>query len=89
MSDADASSADIGDEELQESDRLLAQVEARDLIDFGIIPEFVGRFPIITAFHSLNESMLTRILTEPKNALLSQYKLLFEVDKVSMPFDMC
>ena len=65
-----------------ETDRLLAQVEARDLIEFGIIPEFVGRFPIITAFHSLSERMLTRILTEPRNALLLQYKLLFQIDKV-------
>lgn len=61
-------------------------MEARDLVDFGIIPEFVGRFPIITAFHSLSELMLTRILTEPRNALLSQYKLLFEVDNVSRDF---
>uniref|UniRef100_A0A5K3FCZ3 AAA domain-containing protein n=1 Tax=Mesocestoides corti TaxID=53468 RepID=A0A5K3FCZ3_MESCO len=88
FSDAGAASSSYdrggggGDEELLEADRLLAQVEACDLIEFGIIPEFVGRFPIITAFHSLNEHMLTRILTEPRNALLSQYKLLFHIDKV-------
>lgn len=74
--------AEDGDEEMLETDRLLAQVEARDLIEFGIIPEFVGRFPIITAFHALSERMLTRILTEPRNALLLQYKLLFQIDKV-------
>ncbi|VDN15031.1 unnamed protein product [Dibothriocephalus latus] len=69
---------------MQEADRLLSEVEACDLIEFGIIPEFVGRFPIITALHSLDESMLVRILTEPKNALLSQYKFLFRVDKASL-----
>ncbi|EUB64269.1 ATP-dependent Clp protease ATP-binding subunit clpX-like protein [Echinococcus granulosus] len=73
-----------GDEEMLETDRLLAQVEARDLIEFGIIPEFVGRFPIITAFHALSEHMLTRILTEPRNALLLQYKLLFQIDKCTL-----
>lgn len=69
--------------EMIESDKLLTQVEARDLIDFGIIPEFVGRFPIVTAFHSLDEHMLVRVLTEPSNALLSQYQMLFEIDQVS------
>ena len=78
----DICDGDRRDEELLETDHLLAQVEARDLIEFGIIPEFVGRFPIITAFHSLSELMLTRILTEPRNALLLQYKLLFQIDKV-------
>ncbi|KAL5110083.1 ATP-dependent Clp protease ATP-binding subunit clpX-like mitochondrial [Taenia crassiceps] len=76
--------AEDGDEEMLETDRLLAQVEARDLIEFGIIPEFVGRFPIITAFHALSERMLTRILTEPRNALLLQYKLLFQIDKCTL-----
>lgn len=67
-------------EENLERDNLLQQVEARDLIDYGIIPEFVGRFPIITVLHSLDEQMLVRILTEPRNALLRQYQLLFNID---------
>ncbi|TGZ67025.1 hypothetical protein CRM22_005009 [Opisthorchis felineus] len=71
-------------EENAERDRLLEEVEARDLIDFGIIPEFVGRFPIITVLHSLNEEMLVRILTEPRNALLKQYQLLFSIDKCEL-----
>lgn len=71
-------------EEIQERDRLLEQVEARDLIDFGIIPEFVGRFPIITVLHSLDEGMLVRILTEPRNALIKQYQLLFNIDKCDL-----
>ncbi|KAL5964761.1 ATP-dependent Clp protease ATP-binding subunit clpX-like mitochondrial [Taenia solium] len=81
---ADSIGVEDGDEEMLETDRLLAQVEARDLIEFGIIPEFVGRFPIITAFHALSERMLTRILTEPRNALLLQYKLLFQIDKCTL-----
>ncbi|BHF65689.1 hypothetical protein SprV_0200870200 [Sparganum proliferum] len=79
-----ASRLDVSAEEMQEADRLLSEVEACDLIEFGIIPEFVGRFPIITALHSLDEEMLVRILTEPKNALLSQYKFLFRVDKCEL-----
>ena len=50
--------------------------------EFGMIPEFVGRFPALVPFHSLNESMLVRILTEPKNALIPQYQMLFGMDKV-------
>ncbi|VDQ13187.1 unnamed protein product [Trichobilharzia regenti] len=71
-------------EENIERDSLLQEVEARDLIDYGIIPEFVGRFPIITVLHSLDEEMLVRILTEPRNALLKQYQLLFSIDGVSL-----
>ena len=54
----------------------LSTVEAQDLIEFGMIPEFVGRFPVLVAFHSLTEDMLVRILTEPKNALVPQYQML-------------
>ncbi|KAL1463657.1 hypothetical protein WDU94_015391 [Cyamophila willieti] len=55
-----------------------AEVEARDLIHFGMIPEFVGRFPILVPFHSLNEDFLVRILTEPNNSLIQQYQILFQ-----------
>jgi ATP-dependent Clp protease ATP-binding subunit ClpX len=58
-------------------------VEATDLIEFGMIPEFVGRFPTLVPFHSLNEDMLVRILTEPRNALVPQYQMLFGMDKVT------
>ena len=71
------------EEDQLERDRYLAEVEASDLIEFGMIPEFVGRFPALVPFHSLNESMLVRILTEPKNALVPQYQMLFGMDKVS------
>ena len=66
-----------------ERDRYLSEVEAGDLIEFGMIPEFVGRFPALVPFHSLNEDMLVRILTEPANALVPQYQMLFGMDKVS------
>ena len=71
------------EEDQIERDRYLAEVEASDLIEFGMIPEFVGRFPALVPFHSLNESMLVRILTEPKNALVPQYQMLFGMDKVT------
>ncbi|KAK2721838.1 hypothetical protein QYM36_003972 [Artemia franciscana] len=71
-------------EEMREKDAFLAEVEARDLIEFGMIPEFCGRLPVITAFHSLDEEMLVRILTEPKNALIPQFQMLFGMDKVDL-----
>ena len=80
-----AGMAEVAAEEAEdesERDAFLRAVEARDLIDFGMIPEFVGRFPVITPFHSLTQDMLVRILTEPRNALVPQYQMLFGMDKV-------
>ncbi|CAF4411034.1 unnamed protein product, partial [Adineta steineri] len=57
-------------EENLERDKYLQECEARDLIEFGMIPEFIGRIPVIVAFHSLNEDMLVKILTEPRNAYI-------------------
>uniref|UniRef100_A0A8C5N653 Caseinolytic mitochondrial matrix peptidase chaperone subunit b n=1 Tax=Gouania willdenowi TaxID=441366 RepID=A0A8C5N653_GOUWI len=68
--------------ENEEMDRLLEHVEARDLIDFGMIPEFVGRLPIVVPLHSLDEDTLVRILTEPRNGVVPQYQALFSMDKV-------
>ena len=73
-------------EENLERDRLLSDCEARDLIEFGMIPEFVGRLPVITAFESLTEDMLVKILVEPRNALVPQYQALLEMDKVKLDF---
>lgn len=67
-----------------EKDALLKEVEARDLIEFGMIPEFVGRFPVVVPFHSLNDELLIQILTEPKNALVPQYQMLLGMDKVEL-----
>ena len=71
-------------EEIEEKDALLRKVEARDLIEFGMIPEFVGRFPVVVPLHSLTADMFVQILTEPKNALIPQYQALFSMDKVGV-----
>lgn len=91
-----ASAADLADnysatssdaiQEIAEKDSLLKAVEARDLVEFGMIPEFVGRFPVVVPFHSLTEPMLVDILTKPQNALVPQYKKLFDMDQVSLDF---
>ncbi|XP_060891539.1 ATP-dependent Clp protease ATP-binding subunit clpX-like, mitochondrial isoform X4 [Labrus mixtus] len=70
--------------ELEEKDRLLKHVEARDLIEFGMIPEFVGRLPVVVPLHSLDEETLVRILTEPRNAVVPQYQALFSMDKCEL-----
>ena len=63
-------------------DKLLSQAESQDLISFGMIPEFVGRLPVIVSLCHLSEDDLVAILTEPKNALLPQFNALFRMDKV-------
>jgi ATP-dependent Clp protease ATP-binding subunit ClpX len=65
---------------------LLEQLKPEDLIRFGLIPEFLGRLPIITSIGELNESSLVKILTEPKNALVKQYKELFKIENVKLQF---
>ncbi|HCC02688.1 MAG TPA: ATP-dependent Clp protease ATP-binding subunit ClpX [Ruminococcaceae bacterium] len=64
----------------------MAKVEPHDLVRFGMIPELVGRLPVITSLSGLDEKALVRILTEPKNSLVSQYKRLFQLDKVDLEF---
>ncbi|KAM6302251.1 ATP-dependent clpX-like chaperone, mitochondrial isoform 1-T1 [Podargus strigoides] len=71
-------------EDIEEKDRLLRHVEARDLIEFGMIPEFVGRLPVMVPLHSLDEKNLIRILTEPRNAVVPQYQALFSMDKCEL-----
>jgi len=66
---------------------ILKEVQPHDLLKFGIIPELVGRLPIIAPLDSLTKKDLVRILTEPKNALLKQYTKLFEYDKVELCFE--
>jgi len=65
---------------------LLSTLEPEDLIKFGLIPEFVGRLPVVATLEDLEEDALVRILTEPKNALVKQYQKLFEMDDVSLEF---
>jgi len=66
--------------------KLLTQAHPSDLVKFGLIPEFVGRIPIITSLSELSEQDLIRILTEPKNALVKQYMKMFDLDKVRLRF---
>jgi ATP-dependent Clp protease ATP-binding subunit ClpX len=61
-------------------------LEPEDLVKFGLIPEFVGRLPVISNLHELDEHALVRILKEPKNALVNQYKHLFDIDNVDLNF---
>ena len=65
----------------------LKSILPEDLLKFGLIPEFVGRMPIIVTLENLDENALMRILTEPKNALMKQYQRLFEMDGVELSFD--
>ena len=65
---------------------LLKEVQPHDLLKFGIIPELVGRLPVIAPLQSLTREDLVRILTEPKNALVKQYQKLFEYDDVNLTF---
>ncbi|MES9967181.1 MAG: ATP-dependent Clp protease ATP-binding subunit ClpX, partial [Sedimenticola sp.] len=66
--------------------RLFEEVQPDDLRHFGLIPEFIGRFPVITALHDLDEAALVKILTEPRNALVKQYQRLFEFEGVKLDF---
>ncbi|KAF7702147.1 hypothetical protein HF521_001430 [Silurus meridionalis] len=70
--------------EMEEKDQLLRHVEAHDLIEFGMIPEFVGRLPIVVPLHSLDEQALVQILTEPRNAVVPQFQALFSMDKCEL-----
>lgn len=65
---------------------LFRQVEATDLVKFGLIPEFIGRLPVIATLEELDEAALMQILTEPKNALTRQYQYLFEMEDVDLVF---
>jgi ATP-dependent Clp protease ATP-binding subunit ClpX len=65
---------------------LLREVEPEDLLKFGMIPEFVGRLPVVATLEDLDESALIKVLTEPKNALVKQYQRLFELESVNLEF---
>src|SRR5687768_6836060 len=65
---------------------LLKEVQPEDLLKYGMIPEFIGRLPVIAPLHELSEEALVQILTQPKNALVKQYQKLFEMDGVKLKF---
>lgn len=75
------------DEQSIEQDSLLKYITPTDIRNFGLIPELIGRFPVLTYLEPLKEADLKRILTEPKNALVKQYTKLFDIDGVKLEFD--
>ncbi|WP_302155539.1 ATP-dependent Clp protease ATP-binding subunit ClpX [uncultured Dialister sp.] len=79
--------ADIEKKDDRDMAELLQQVQPEDLLKFGLIPEFIGRLPVIVPLHPLNEEALVKILTEPKNALVRQYQKLLAMDHVDLEFD--
>lgn len=78
--------ADIRKAEEKDLGEILSQVMPEDLLKYGLIPEFIGRLPVVCAVHNLDKASLVRILTEPKNALVKQYKKFFEWDGVELEF---
>ncbi|NIA19155.1 MAG: ATP-dependent Clp protease ATP-binding subunit ClpX [Xanthomonadaceae bacterium] len=68
------------------AEEILSQVTPADLLKYGLIPEFIGRLPVLAALGELDEEALVRILTEPKNSLIKQYKKMFAMDKVELEF---
>jgi ATP-dependent Clp protease ATP-binding subunit ClpX len=78
--------ADIQSKKQRNLTELLKHVEPEDLLKFGMIPEFIGRLPIVTALEELDEPALVNILSQPKNALTKQYKKLFDLDGISLKF---
>ncbi len=78
--------ADIREKKQRNLSELLQHVEPEDLLKFGMIPEFIGRLPIVTALEELDEGALMSILSTPKNALVKQYRKLFDLDGVSLKF---
>ena len=78
--------AEIQSRKERDVGKLMAEIQPQDLLKYGIIPELVGRMPVVTTLESLDKSQMVRILTEPKNALVKQYKKLLEYDDVELEF---
>ena len=79
--------ADVQTKKERNQGALFSQLQPEDLLKFGMIPEFVGRIPIVVSLEALTEEALVNILTKPKNALTKQYKKLFELDGVELQFE--
>jgi ATP-dependent Clp protease ATP-binding subunit ClpX len=75
------------EEEQVDKENLLQYIIPKDLKDFGLIPEILGRLPVLTYMNPLDEATLRAILTEPKNAIVKQYKKLFEMDEIALSFE--
>ncbi len=78
--------ADVRAPDERQTGEILSEVEPEDLLKFGLIPEFVGRLPVIATLNDLDQKALTEILTSPKNALVKQYQRLFDMEDVSLAF---
>ena len=78
--------SDLRKRDERKASELLQEVQTEDLLKFGLIPEFVGRLPMIATLEELDEQALVRILREPKNALTRQYQKLFEMENVHLKF---
>ncbi len=78
--------AEIGKSRNEPVSNILEEVQPEDLIHYGLIPEFVGRLPVMATLHELDEEALVRILLEPRNALVKQYKKLFGFEQVKLRF---
>ncbi|MDC3311659.1 ATP-dependent Clp protease ATP-binding subunit ClpX [Alphaproteobacteria bacterium] len=76
----------VRDKDENKIGEILSKVEPQDLVKFGLIPEFIGRLPVIATLEDLDEDALVQILVEPRNALTKQYKALFEMDEVDLEF---
>ena len=74
-------------EDQVDKENLLQYITPKDLKDFGLIPEILGRLPVLTYMNPLNKATLRTILTEPKNAIIKQYKKLFEMDEIALSFE--
>ena len=74
-------------EELNDNDDIISKVKHEDLFKFGMIPEFIGRIPVVCYLEELNEKDLVRVLTEPRNSVVKQYEYLFELDNVKLIFE--
>jgi len=77
----------IKERDLLDTDHILNFTEPEDLIKFGLIPEFIGRLPVVSSLQKLSEDDLVRILKEPKNALIKQYQKLMEMEGVALHFE--
>ncbi|MCG8502337.1 MAG: ATP-dependent Clp protease ATP-binding subunit ClpX [Firmicutes bacterium] len=80
-------SAEIESKKERDIGQILQHIAPQDLLKYGLIPEFVGRLPVVATLNSLDKEALIQILTEPKNALVKQYQKLFEMDDVLLEFD--
>ena len=78
--------SEVKGKEDEQTDRLLAKIEPHDLMKFGLIPELIGRLPVVTVLDPLDEDALVRVLTEPKNSIVRQYKELFHLDNAELVF---